>query len=426
MKYIDFVKEEGKKIGLDVLKDKIIGFRGKRVLIYSHDDPDGIASALIFTEILKALNIEYELLIPETMELEEERLRSDLKKGNFEAVFVLDKATMGYYDDYHKIIENFFVIDHHPLIGKKIENIIVINPQLYGEYKTCSCSHLVHMLYTLFNFKDILIDFYNLTGLKGDWAIEPATDYYSPYVKSFIDEVKSDFLRFFEKIEDEPTLFEVKQREKTTLLNQITEIIFAVSGGGFQYFYNERDTVLKDIYQPVFIFEKLRDISSEDILKIKNRDDFIKVLGDSRVDVIWKFFKSDWKMVEGYFDNCIYIKTIKDTDLYMFSGNRIPLMPFVGSVKLHELPFVKGKEKLIVMANNMFEDGVHFSFRATNSNIHCGDLAHKLVKKLLEEYNYPQYITGGGHPFAAEARTRRAGVPVETIFKKFFEILEEM
>jgi len=424
--YKSFVLEEAKRIGLDRLKEKLSKLTGKKVLIYTHDDPDGITAGLIFVRLLKELNIRYDILIPDTMELEEERLKNDLKKDNYEAVFVLDKATMSYYDKYYKYNKNFVIIDHHPLIGEGIKNVEVINPQIHGEYKSCSCSHLMHMLYTFFEKKDKMIDFYNLIGLKGDWAIEPATDYYSQYVKSFIDEVKDDFSFLFKKIKEEATLFEVKQREKTTLLNQITEIVFALTGGGFQYFYNDRDELLRDINQPIFVFEKLKKMDTEDILKAKSREDFINMFEDKKVELIWRFFKEDWNRVSIYFDNCIYIKTIKDTDLYMFFGNKIPLMPFVGSVKLYSLSLIKGKEKVLIMVNNMLEDGIHFSFRGTSSNIHCGELAHSLVEEILKEYNYPDQITGGGHPFAAEARTRKTNVPIDFVLKVFFEILERI
>ncbi|HLD29601.1 MAG TPA: DHH family phosphoesterase, partial [bacterium] len=119
MTYLEFLETEKKRIALEPLLQLLSGLAKRRVLVYSHDDPDGLTSALIFTRLLKKLDIPFRLLFPSTYELEKERLETDLRKESVETVFLLDKGTMGYYDEYAGLVKNFIVIDHHPLFGKK-------------------------------------------------------------------------------------------------------------------------------------------------------------------------------------------------------------------------------------------------------------------------------------------------------------------
>ena len=72
LNYSEFIKKEEKRIKITPVLDLIKNLEGKNVLVYSHDDPDGITSALIFTRLMKKLQINYKLEIPSTMELEEE------------------------------------------------------------------------------------------------------------------------------------------------------------------------------------------------------------------------------------------------------------------------------------------------------------------------------------------------------------------
>ena len=105
MSYRDFIEKENKRINFEPVVQLIKNLQGKKVLIYAHDDPDGLTSAIIFTRLMRKSGIEYKLEIPPTMELEADRLKKDLNSGgDFAAVFVFDKATMGYYGSYYDVI----------------------------------------------------------------------------------------------------------------------------------------------------------------------------------------------------------------------------------------------------------------------------------------------------------------------------------
>ncbi|MBN2408024.1 MAG: DHH family phosphoesterase [Elusimicrobia bacterium] len=430
MNYSDFTKRELERIGALPVMELLRTLEGKTVLVYSHDDPDGLTSAAIFRRLAEKLGIACDVKIPPTMELEEGRLAADLGSGDYGAVFVLDKATMGYYDGYHGRAENFVVIDHHPLQGKKPENIMVVNPQLHGDYKSCSTSFLVHMIAANMEKSDIYDDFLALVGLKGDWAVEPATDMVSDYVRVFYEEkISGVFAGLVKKIESRPTMFECRQREKTTLLNQIAELYFALGGGGFQYFYNGRDKRLEDMDQAIFAYETMlaqsRSFSHEDW---KSLDDFIEDTADPvKVRMIYGFFMDDWDKTIGRFSNSLKLTRLGNTDVYLFIGYDVTLMPMAGSVYLYSLGRTSpGGEILFIMVNSQPDGGVHFSVRGTGAGLHSGKICARLAGMLSDKYGHADKITGGGHPFAAECRTRSSGVSLAGSLEMFMNLVTDM
>ena len=422
MNYKQFLNQEAQRLNFEVLKKAIEKARKKTALLYAHDDPDGIASGIILKQVLEKNNFKVFLEIPTTMELEKWRFQEDVKKYNPEIVFVCDKATMGYYDEYYKIHPQIFIIDHHPLLGEPLKNINVINPVLDG-YKRCSASFVCFLIADFLGFRDEGIEIAALIGLKGDWAIEPATEEISDYVRPFYDEVKEKFAWLLKKIKSRPTMFEVRQRQKTTLLNQITEIIFALGGGGFQYFYNDRAPELKDVVNGEFAFYQLEEFLKAP-LRVQSEEEFLNSLKEKqKAKKIFDFYLSDWEHTTLLMKSSVFVKSVKDTDIFLFVASNVKLMPMVGSVVLYNMRG-KSKDTLFIMVSEMGEKGVHFSFRGKLGNIHCGDFAHALAMRLAKKFNSPE-ITGGGHPFAAEARTRM-WYPFDEVMIEFFKKLEEV
>lgn len=430
MSYEEFRKSELSRMNTEPLFNLLDELKGKKVLVYMHDDPDGLTSGLIFTRLLTKLGIDFNSKIPETIELEESRLKNDLGEDSYEAVFLLDKATMGYYDKYFSIINNFVVIDHHPLIGEEPKNIIVVNPQLGGGYKSCSNSFIVHMIASELGKTDIFDDFLAVIGLKGDWAVEPATDMVSEYVKDFYDEkITGTFNNLIEKISSKPTMFEFQQRETTTLLNQITELFFALGGGGFQYFYNDRDEELKDLDQPVFAYEVLKGVSADfNYKEWKTLDDFINGSKNSAtVRKIFNYYLKDWESTIGRFDSSELLMNLGNVEVHLFQSENVPLMPMAGSVHVGELKAAAGdKEITFIMINRELTGSVHFSIRGTTPKVHAGKICGTLAKRLSDKFGHPDQITGGGHPFAAECRTRKSGVSFEDAMSEFRGLMNDI
>ncbi len=417
MNYSELVAAEAVRLGMNSVAEKIESKRGKKALVYCHDDPDGITSGIIIKRLLEKKDITVTVKVPTTMELEEARLKKDIAACKPDIIFVADKATMGYYDAYADIHPDIVILDHHPVPKEELKRVAVINPQAGGgQYKGCSGSIVAHMLAKVCGETDEADDIAALIGLKGDWAIEPATDIVSDYVAPFFEEIKEKYSWLIEKIESRPTMFEVSQRANTTLLNQVAEIIFALGGGGFQYFYNERDEELSDITSGRFAFDNLEKWLSNPT-PFSSENDFIAALPEpAKAKKIFDYYLSDWQEAASTMLKSELVKTVKDTDIYLFKGKEVKLMPMVGSVVLYELPSTQADVMFIMVSDNG-DKGIHFSFRSKNGKVHCGDLAGSLAIS-FQNILGKEYASGGGHPFAAECRTRK-GAPVAELMAEF-------
>ncbi|MCD6413186.1 MAG: DHH family phosphoesterase [Elusimicrobia bacterium] len=422
MEFGEFLKNESERTGIDKLAEKIKKFSGKTALIYTHDDPDGLSAGVILKRALEKFSYKVIVKVPTTMELERERLTKDARELKPDIVFVVDKATMGYYDDYAEIHPEIVVIDHHPLLGNPLKKITVVNPVLDG-YKRCSASFVVYLLSEFLGVASTGDEIAALIGLKGDWAVEPATDDISDYVASFYEKTKEKNFWLVEKISSRPTMFEVKQREKTTLLNQVAEIIFALGGGGFQYFYYDRDKDLADVRDGFFAFENLEFWISCAKQFLAESEFLENLKAPHKAKKIFDFYLNDWNKTMTFMENSTPAKFAKETDIYIFLGHDVKLMPMAGSVVLYQLPQT-GQDVLFIMISQMDERGVHFSFRSRNGKIHCGDFAHNLALRLQKRFG-DSGITGGGHPFAAECRTRSRRDFSEVMIE-FFSALSEV
>jgi len=128
----------GKNTNLkDKIKDAATKFlelsRDKEILIVSHFDTDGISSAAIMIRALKRLDKKFSVKIlprlePEFIQkLEKNKLIVflDLASGMLEHI-----AEMGF--------ENVFIIDHHEVIQRVPQEVIIINPMLYDKEKISS------------------------------------------------------------------------------------------------------------------------------------------------------------------------------------------------------------------------------------------------------------------------------------------------
>ncbi|MEW6040747.1 MAG: DHH family phosphoesterase [Elusimicrobiota bacterium] len=399
---------------------KISSSGGKKCLVFMHDDPDGLTSGVILNYLLKKSGAEVTCRIPLTMELEKFRIEEELKKSSYDMLFIVDKATMGYYSDYPDLIKDVVIIDHHSLIGEFPSRCTVCNPSI-PSYSLCSTSLILNMIATELGSRNQFIDFQTLVGLKSDWAIDPAVDFASDVSKSFYDEAKTEFPELFKKIPAgegvRMTMFEAKQKENTTLLNLLSEFFFALSGGGFQYFYPDRVPEVKSIGQPEFTYDLLADLRNFDFSNLAEFIDSVREKQTARK--LYQCYLDDWNRAVNMFDNTVLLENVDGTSVYLFLGLAIPLMPMVGSVKLYQL----GNSCALVMVNYLgTEAGIHFSFRANSDKINWGTVAAKMTEIMTEKFGHKGIITGGGHPRAAEFRTRSSGVSLNETLKVFFEV----
>ncbi|HRY28604.1 MAG TPA: DHH family phosphoesterase [Elusimicrobiota bacterium] len=414
--------------------DKILAAAGKPqglALVFSHDDPDGITSGLIFKRLLEKKGWRTVWKMPAGFVLTTAQFDAALKAHpDAKAVFVLDKGTLAPYADFGKRMP-VYLVDHHPS-PKAPTDCVLFNPCL-EKYASCSGSFLAHGLATLAGTRDDYDDFLALIGLKGDWAIEPTKGILSDMVKPFFAEYAMKFRNLLQLVTERPTMFDAEQRELTCPLSRFAEFVHAVGGGGFQYFYNDRDASLRDVDHPACIGAALEKMAGKvaELKKITTLDDFIKLLPEPEagsLKKIWKFFLEDWEKAFRLLDSSTKILGLADTSLYVFVGGKVPLLPMIGSIKLFELKqAAKDKFAQIIMVSSVSADYTHVSVRGTGDQVHsgkfCGQLAGALQTKFPKQKDV---ISGGGHPRAAECTVRTGEVPFIKVLHEVVLQLNEM
>lgn len=400
-------------------------------LIFSHDDPDGITSGLIFKRLLEKKGWKVSWELPEGFALLPEQFEKSLQKNpNAKAVFILDKGTLPVYSPFGKRIP-LYVIDHHPT-PQPPTDCTVFNPAL-EKYVPCSASVLAHGISVCAGTRDSFDDFLALVGLKGDWAIEPVRGIAVDFVKPFLKDYAIPFEKLFNLVNEPPTMFDAEQREQTCLLSRVTEFVHAVGGGGFQYFYNDRDESLRNVNHPECIAFALDKISSqiEKIKIISTLNDFINLLPVPERGLlikIFSFFQQDWQKASNLLDSSSKAIKFGDTAIYLFVGGKVPLLPMIGSIKLFDLK-QRENEKLaqIIMISSVSSEYTHVSVRASGDQVHSGRFCGRLADALQKEFpEFKGKISGGGHPRAAECTVRTGQASFPLVIERVVGQLNEM
>ncbi|MCX7941135.1 MAG: DHHA1 domain-containing protein [Endomicrobia bacterium] len=423
--YKDFInKQLETNTGLQQIYNLLPKLKGKKIVTFCHDDPDGVTSGIIFKRLTDKLEINNHLFFPYTFQLSREEVENIKDIYTPKALFIIDKGTIETYNSFIDLIEHVVVIDHHPKIGNQFDKIIVYNPAI-PKYVRTSGSFLVHILASLFDATTSYDDFICLVGMKCDWAVDPLYDDIPEFSQIFFNErVREQYNWLLQKrINLRPTMFDIKNPNQTCLLNQISELFFGVTGGGFQYFYNSYDERLKYIDQPKLCFETF--IQEFPLPKINTVDEFIDLLNNKEVvHIIYKYFLNDWDKTENLFDtNTMLVKYYKGIKIFFFFGKDVKLMPMVGSKKLYQLS--DNSEAVIIMFNSEPNNSIHVSLRGNTNKIHLGHLASSLAEQLNSQLNDKTKISGGGHPFAAECKIKDAAADLMSVLKYTIHFLEQ-
>lgn len=410
--------------GLQKIVTLLPQLKGKKVVTFCHDDPDGVTSGIIFKRLTDKIGIDNILFFPYTFPLSQEEVENVKELYSPEAIFILDKGTLEHYNTFIKLIKHVIVIDHHPKIGDKFDEILIYNPALKSYVRT-SCSLLLHILSSLFNNTNSYDDFICLIGMKCDWAVDPLYKDIPEFVQKFYTErIEPNYGWLVQSRSDlRSTMFDIKNQQQTCLLNQISELFFAVTGGGFQYFYNSYNEKLKDVDQPKLCFETF--VKEFDIRKVNTVEEFISLLRNKEViKLIYNYFLNDWETTEKLFDQqTLLVKFYNNIKLFFFFGNNVKLMPMVGSKKLYQ--FAGNSDSAIIMFNLEPNNGIHVSLRGTTDKLHLGQVASSLADELNSKLQDKSKISGGGHPFAAECKIKEAATDLMTVLKHIIHLLEK-
>lgn len=430
-------KEKASSEGLRKILEILPGVKGKRVLLFSHDDPDGITSALIAERLLKRLGAaEVGIRMPDRYILETEEVEAELAKAKWDLLVCTDKGSLEKIDKVVDLIPTI-VVDHHftPAPPKRA---VVYNPTFHKAGYT-SASYLWNILATLLLGPDRpgrdADDFDALVGLKADFAIDPVRaenpDGSADLVAPGMARLKEAYPNLFRTVPNVATLFESGPRDRTSLLSQIAEVYFAVSGGGFQFFYESRDAALAGIHPPTFLLEEIRAVTA-DVARLKRvatLEAFLALLPRKETaERIIKHFRDDWARVPGMLRAAVPVARAKETTFYLFTSDRLWLLPMVGGVVLAELvERDKAGAGVIFMVNRELNGSIHFSLRGTAEAVHIGKICGALASRLVEKYGQEKLISGGGHAKAGECRTSGAkGVPYRDALALGLALLREV
>lgn len=400
-------------------------------LIFSHDDPDGITSGLIFRRTLEKKGWKVTHKLPEGFMLQPEQLEQARREcPDATTIFMLDKGTLAPYDKYAADLP-VYIVDHHPapaLPGK----CVYFNPSVPA-YTWCSTSILTHGIATLAGTRDDYDDFLCLMGLKGDWAIEPVIGMLSDFAKPFFVEYAQKFKNLLTLVKERPTQFDAEQREYTSLLSRVTEFVHATGGGGFSYFYNDREESLKDVNHAECITTALAAIADQasQLSKITSLDEFVNLLPQPQKGLLVKifdYFLQDWESASSMLNSSTRALKLGETAIYLFVGPKVPLLPMIGSIKLFDLR-QKAGDKLaqIIMVSSVSHDYTHVSVRGSGDRVHSGKICGELQDSLQVRYaDYKDKISGGGHPKAAECTVKTDKVNFMNVLSRVTEVLGEM
>lgn len=412
--------------GFRLIVERLSEINHGKAIIFAHDDPDGLTSGALCYEILSRLGIKADIFFPPSFMLSDKDIDDAGGLDEADMIFIIDKGTFKEYSRFKGQVKDVFVIDHHPPQGIPDE-INLFNPNL-EKYTQSSASMLMHMIFTEIGFKSDWADFINLIGLKGDFAIEPVTGIVAEHCSSFYKEVQNKFTHLFQPIEENPTLFDVSQRKHTCLLSQITELIHVVCGGGFQFFYKDRDADLKGINEPRMVFDNLLSLrdSSKSVTTLTNKQDFLAAITDAPLFTkIFNYFKEDWDKIYYYTEQAIKVANLEDTDIYFFSGHELFLLPMICSVKIYEIKEKTGAGEVVGLFFNTSEKSLHLTGRGTGEKVHCGAICRHLADRINKRVTTGT-ASGGGHPKASECFLRDSKSYASEFLNEFFTLINEL
>lgn len=382
------------------------GIENPRILNFSHHDLDGIGSAAIIKRLFQRyLNAVVVVKLPPRFMLTKPEVKDALADGSFDALVISDKGTFDHYDDFLEYVERVLVIDHHLSDGVP-KRCVVYNPSAHRSVPTAT-SLLCHMLAEELDLTDDYDDFAALIGCRGDFVFDPILNNCEEFAKPFIERSARKFKNMFEPKVERPTMFDLVDREHTTLINQIGELLHA---GCLAHFYQPAER----FYGPELVLNCILKLADEKIRldELNSLEGLLSHLPFSRVlSNAYNAFKSDWDLLTKRAENSILLDEVQGVGIYLVFAREAPAMqaapfpailPYVAMTKLHPLKTSKNHENVLMIVFCPKTQGVHISMRSTGGILDCNILCSELARRIRALYRQNEGISGGGHEKAAE------------------------
>jgi hypothetical protein len=427
-----FETEPGFASAIDLF-EKLKEVKRPRVLNFSHHDLDGITSAFIVRRLLERhLNAEVVTKLPPYFKLREEEFWETLEgEDRFDLLLITDKGTFGYYDDFLKHIERVLVIDHHPLDGRP-KHCTVVNPSAERSVPAAA-SLICHMLATKLGLTDDYDDFAALIGCRGDFVFDPVRKTSADFAKPFIEREKERFRRAFEIRPENPTMYDLVDRDRTALINQIGEVLHA---GCLAHLYNQALGI--DVsYGPELVFDFLLEVAKrgERLAEFCTITDVLGHMPKGQMlSRVFEQYKSDWNMLNRRAENTVFLDEIRGVGIYLLFAKEAPemqvaqfpaILPFVALTRLDGLKLAGGHPHVMMIIFCPKERGVHISMRGGDGVLDCGAMCSQLASHLRELYPEQEGIGGGGHDRAAECMVDKP-VPMYAVMHELLALVQEM
>ncbi len=416
------------------LIEKLKKKRKLRVLNFSHHDLDGISSAFILKRIFeKHLGAKVVTKMPAFFKLWEEALMDALKEeDDFDLLLISDKGTFEYYDEFLNHVDEVMIIDHHQLDGTP-KKCTLFNPTVETSNYASAASLLCNMLSHKLGYADEIDDFAALIGCRGDFAFDPVEKTISDFATPFIETMKEKFPLMFEVKSGRPTMYDIVDRNRTALINQIGEVLQV---GTLGHLYKDKLKIDVDS-GPGLVYDFLVELgeSDGDPSKFSSIEDFLAHGPNGKIlSRVFDQFKNDWDLLEKRSDNAVFIGELRGIGVYMIFAREVDAMdstpfpailPFVASTKLENMKRKGEHPHAMVVVFCPKERGVHISMRGGGGILNCGKMCFELSRRLQEIYPDQKGIGGGGHARAAELLADKP-VPMYSVMHEFLLMAEEM
>jgi hypothetical protein len=408
--------------------------KSPRVLNFSHNDLDGIGSAIIMRRLLQQYaGAEVVTKLPPHFRLTLPELQRALESDSFDMLMLTDKGTFDYYDDFLGMVKQVVIIDHHLNDGIP-RRCVLFNPSAEKSVPSAA-SLLCHMVSSKLKLADEGDDFAALLGCRGDFAFDPVQRTSVDFVKPFIARMQKRFPNMFEPKLDRATLFDIVDRERTALINQIAEVLHV---GCLAHLYARVHENIDVDYGPSFVFEALSVFMNKrvEIDKFHSISDFTTSLPyGKKLASVFEYYKRDWDLLSRRAENAfVLLGEMNGVGIYILFAREVTamqgapfpaLLPYVASTRLESLKRESGYPHTMVIVFCPKDRGVHISMRGGGGLVSCGAMCSELANRLQKLYPEQGGIGGGGHDRAAECVVDRP-VPMYAVMHELLLLIKEL
>lgn len=399
-----------------------------KVVNFSHHDVDGMACAYILQRLFLRFGIKIAVKMPERFKL----LKEDLNltsKGKVDLLVISDKGTFASYEEFFDKAKNVLILDHHVPDGNP-ESAIVFNPCM-EQHVTTSASLICHMLASQVSSTDECDDFAALIGCRADFTFDPVESRCADFVRPFIERSMRVFPHLFKTRLGNPTMYDLVDRRRTALINQITEALHA---GTLAHHYKEisgaavagQDLVLNFLHDLLMRKRPTEFRNLDDLLAISRSGKIISRVLDR--------FRLDWKRLDSRVRSPIFLGEFHNIGVYlvfareafrMRSVSYPAILPYVASTQLEPLKRAFGHGGAMIIVFCPKETGVHISMRGGDGIIDCSRICSQLAVRLRRLYPSSAGIEGGGHVDAAECFAGES-VPIYSVIRELLWTMVEL